>query len=61
MIAAGAQYGQGYLLARPAFPLPEVTWPAELGGDDMSVPVTPRKKSQTLRASRTSTKSRRRS
>ena len=27
VIAAGAQYGQGYLLARPAFPLPELTWP----------------------------------
>jgi EAL domain-containing protein (putative c-di-GMP-specific phosphodiesterase class I) len=23
----GAQYGQGYLFARPAFPLPEVHWP----------------------------------
>jgi EAL domain-containing protein (putative c-di-GMP-specific phosphodiesterase class I) len=28
VIAAGAHYGQGYLLARPAFPPPEVTWPA---------------------------------
>jgi len=27
VIAAGAQYGQGYLLARPAFPPPLVTWP----------------------------------
>lgn len=27
VIAAGAHFGQGYLLARPAFPLPEVTWP----------------------------------
>jgi EAL domain-containing protein (putative c-di-GMP-specific phosphodiesterase class I) len=27
VVAAGARYGQGYLLARPAFPLPEVTWP----------------------------------
>jgi EAL domain-containing protein (putative c-di-GMP-specific phosphodiesterase class I) len=27
VIAAGAHYGQGYLLARPAFPLPSVTWP----------------------------------
>ena len=32
VIASGARFGQGYLLARPAFPLPEVTWPAELGG-----------------------------
>jgi len=29
---AGANYGQGYLLARPAFPPPPVTWP-----DDMPV------------------------
>jgi EAL domain-containing protein (putative c-di-GMP-specific phosphodiesterase class I) len=27
VIAAGARYGQGYLLARPAFPPPEVVWP----------------------------------
>jgi EAL domain-containing protein (putative c-di-GMP-specific phosphodiesterase class I) len=24
---SGAQYGQGYLLARPAFPLPAIAWP----------------------------------
>lgn len=24
---SGAQYGQGFLLARPAFPIPNVTWP----------------------------------
>jgi EAL domain-containing protein (putative c-di-GMP-specific phosphodiesterase class I) len=28
VIAAGACYGQGYLLARPAFPPPQVQWPA---------------------------------
>jgi EAL domain-containing protein (putative c-di-GMP-specific phosphodiesterase class I) len=28
IIDSGAQYGQGYLLARPAFPIPAVTWPA---------------------------------
>ena len=27
---AGATYGQGYLLARPAFPPPETTWPTAL-------------------------------
>ena len=27
VMAAGADYGQGYLLARPAFPLPPITWP----------------------------------
>ena len=26
-IAAGARFGQGYFLARPAFPLPTVNWP----------------------------------
>jgi len=25
--AAGAHYGQGYLLARPDFPPPPMTWP----------------------------------
>jgi EAL domain-containing protein (putative c-di-GMP-specific phosphodiesterase class I) len=30
VIAAGARYGQGYLLARPAFPPPQVTWPAAI-------------------------------
>ena len=29
----GAHFGQGYLLARPAYPIPEVTWPlAETAG-----------------------------
>jgi EAL domain-containing protein (putative c-di-GMP-specific phosphodiesterase class I) len=28
----GAQYGQGYLFARPAFPLPAVTWPPAASG-----------------------------
>ena len=32
--ATGARFGQGYLLARPAFPLPVVDWPAELEGFD---------------------------
>jgi EAL domain-containing protein (putative c-di-GMP-specific phosphodiesterase class I) len=27
--ASGARFGQGYLLARPAFPPPEVNWPEE--------------------------------
>jgi EAL domain-containing protein (putative c-di-GMP-specific phosphodiesterase class I) len=30
VIAAGARYGQGYLLAKPAFPPPEVSWPASV-------------------------------
>jgi EAL domain-containing protein (putative c-di-GMP-specific phosphodiesterase class I) len=27
---SGAQYGQGFLFARPGFPLPEVSWPAPI-------------------------------
>jgi EAL domain-containing protein (putative c-di-GMP-specific phosphodiesterase class I) len=27
VLASGARYGQGYLLARPAFPLPCIEWP----------------------------------
>jgi EAL domain-containing protein (putative c-di-GMP-specific phosphodiesterase class I) len=27
VMESGARYGQGYLLARPAYPPPEVTWP----------------------------------
>ena len=30
VIAAGARYAQGYLLARPAFPPPEMKWPEKL-------------------------------
>jgi len=33
VMAAGARFGQGYLLARPAFPLPEVTWPEDQDPD----------------------------
>jgi EAL domain-containing protein (putative c-di-GMP-specific phosphodiesterase class I) len=29
---AGAQYGQGYLLGRPSFPKPSITWPPRSGG-----------------------------
>ena len=27
VLAAGARFGQGYFLARPAFPPPPITWP----------------------------------
>ena len=30
VIAAGARYGQGYLLARPAYPPPAVSWPEDV-------------------------------
>ncbi len=42
VIASGARFAQGYLLARPAFPLPEITWP--------SAAVSRRKTSQGMRA-----------
>jgi EAL domain-containing protein (putative c-di-GMP-specific phosphodiesterase class I) len=29
VIDAGVQYGQGYLLAKPGFPIPLVTWPED--------------------------------
>ncbi len=35
IVAAGAHFGQGYLLARPAFPPPPITWP----GDPSVAPV----------------------
>ena len=41
VIASGARFGQGYLLARPAFPLPEVTFP--------SIAVSRRRTRQTVR------------
>jgi len=56
VIAAGAHFGQGYLLARPAFPIPEVTWPEGVASES----PRGRKDKPTLRPSRTSTKSRRR-
>jgi EAL domain-containing protein (putative c-di-GMP-specific phosphodiesterase class I) len=30
LLDTGAQFGQGFLLARPAFPIPRVTWPPNL-------------------------------
>ena len=42
VIAAGARYAQGYLLARPAFPPPPVTWPAAIAAS--TVPEPPRKR-----------------
>jgi EAL domain-containing protein (putative c-di-GMP-specific phosphodiesterase class I) len=49
VIASGARYAQGYFLARPAFPLPQVTWPAR-NGEAPEILSGPRpKKHQTLR------------
>ncbi|MEO6775761.1 MAG: EAL domain-containing protein [Kofleriaceae bacterium] len=61
-IAAGAHFGQGYLLARPAFPPPEeVHWPAEMLDDDAGPGSMSRKRSSTTPPKpRTTTKSRKR-
>jgi len=62
VIAAGAHFGQGYLLARPAFPLPPVVWPAELDDEEPTGPLsTPlRKRNSTMRPrTQTKTKTRR--
>jgi EAL domain-containing protein (putative c-di-GMP-specific phosphodiesterase class I) len=36
---SGAQYGQGYLFARPGFPMPSIAWPPPPLGSE---PPTPR-------------------
>ncbi len=54
VIDSGARFGQGYLLARPGFPLPEVNWPADLASPDRR-----RTRGSTLKP-RTTTKSKRR-
>lgn len=36
VIAAGARYGQGYFLARPAFPPPAIKWPETIKVSDES-------------------------
>jgi EAL domain-containing protein (putative c-di-GMP-specific phosphodiesterase class I) len=41
VIAAGARYGQGYLLARPAFPPPPITWPAKVAAAPGRAPTNP--------------------
>lgn len=38
VIAAGARFGQGYLLARPAFPPPQITWPANVSASKLEEP-----------------------
>jgi EAL domain-containing protein (putative c-di-GMP-specific phosphodiesterase class I) len=40
---AGAQYGQGYLLGRPGFPMPPITWPPPPSQDEPpTIPPPPR-------------------
>jgi hypothetical protein len=38
----GAQYGQGYLLGRPSFPMPAVTWPPPPGESERPTIPPPR-------------------
>ena len=42
VIDTGAQYGQGYLFARPAFPIPKPHWPRERGSIGR-IPIHPQK------------------
>ena len=44
VIAAGARYGQGYLLARPAFPPPQINWPASVAPSAIKVEEPARKR-----------------
>lgn len=46
VIESGARYGQGYLLARPAYPPPEVNWPST---DAVAKAAANRKKTPTKR------------
>ncbi|MBP9085406.1 MAG: EAL domain-containing protein [Kofleriaceae bacterium] len=47
VLASGARFAQGYLLARPAFPLPETIWPAR-DNEPAETLRTPRRKNNTL-------------
>jgi EAL domain-containing protein (putative c-di-GMP-specific phosphodiesterase class I) len=38
---AGAHYGQGYLFARPGFPLPTVSWPPQHSQSKIKLPSKP--------------------
>ena len=49
VLASGAHYGQGYLLARPAFPPPPITWPAQSKESASSLPRAGRKSQPQLR------------
>src|SRR5690606_19909865 len=39
VMEAGVHYGQGYLLARPGFPLPEFTWPKDVSAAPSRAPA----------------------
>lgn len=48
VIASGARFAQGFLLARPAFPLPDAVWPARNGEPEQILRVPQRKGALTL-------------
>jgi len=52
VIAAGTRYGQGFLLARPAFPTPNVSWPTELALPTPPRTMTRRRPRPTIRPKR---------
>lgn len=49
--AAGARFGQGYLLARPAFPPPQITWPTAAAMEAAAAPPPKRAEKATIKAS----------
>jgi EAL domain-containing protein (putative c-di-GMP-specific phosphodiesterase class I) len=48
VVEAGARYGQGYLLARPAFPPPPVSWPRGATRRMEKISIPPPKKPREL-------------
>jgi EAL domain-containing protein (putative c-di-GMP-specific phosphodiesterase class I) len=48
---AGARFGQGYLLAKPAFPPPQISWPSAAAMQAAAVPPPKRAEKATIKAS----------
>jgi EAL domain-containing protein (putative c-di-GMP-specific phosphodiesterase class I) len=48
--AAGARFGQGYLLARPAFPPPPISWPSTAAMTAAAAPPPKRAEKSTIKA-----------
>lgn len=49
--AAGARFGQGYLLAKPAFPPPQISWPTATAMQAAASPPPKRAEKATIKAS----------
>lgn len=49
--AAGARFGQGYLLAKPAFPPPLISWPSAAAMQAAAAPPPKRAEKATIKAS----------